>query len=39
MKLCACGEDVTGQTMVSLDLIEAWGLTVHGLDGTTVEER
>jgi NAD(P)-dependent dehydrogenase (short-subunit alcohol dehydrogenase family) len=37
--LCACGEDVTGRTMVSLDLIEAWGLTVHGLDGTTVEER
>jgi NAD(P)-dependent dehydrogenase (short-subunit alcohol dehydrogenase family) len=32
--LCDCPADVTGQTMVSLDVIAAWGLTVHGLDGT-----
>jgi NAD(P)-dependent dehydrogenase (short-subunit alcohol dehydrogenase family) len=32
--LCDCPEDVTGQTMVSLDLIAAWGLTARGLDGT-----
>jgi NAD(P)-dependent dehydrogenase (short-subunit alcohol dehydrogenase family) len=32
--LCDCGEDVTGQTFVSLDLIEQWGLVVHSLDGT-----
>jgi NAD(P)-dependent dehydrogenase (short-subunit alcohol dehydrogenase family) len=31
--LCDCGADVTGQVMVSLDLIAEWGLTVHGLDG------
>ena len=32
--LCACAEDVTGQTHVSLDLIADWGLTVRALDGT-----
>jgi hypothetical protein len=32
--LCDCPEDVTGQALVSLDLIADWGLTVHGLDGT-----
>jgi NAD(P)-dependent dehydrogenase (short-subunit alcohol dehydrogenase family) len=32
--LCECGEDVTGRTVVSLDLIDEWGLDVHGLDGT-----
>jgi citronellol/citronellal dehydrogenase len=31
--LCACPEDVTGRVHVSLDLIDGWGLTVHGLDG------
>jgi NAD(P)-dependent dehydrogenase (short-subunit alcohol dehydrogenase family) len=31
--LCDCAEDVTGATLVSLDLIADWGLTVHGLDG------
>ncbi|MBV9950494.1 MAG: SDR family oxidoreductase, partial [Acidimicrobiia bacterium] len=31
--LCDCGEDITGGSFVSLDLIEAWGLTVRGLDG------
>ena len=32
--LCDCPEDVTGRNTVSLDLISAWGLTVHELDGT-----
>lgn len=31
--LCDCPEHVTGQTLVSLDLIAAWGLAVHELDG------
>jgi NAD(P)-dependent dehydrogenase (short-subunit alcohol dehydrogenase family) len=31
--LCDCDEEVTGQTAVSLDLIDAWGLTVRSLDG------
>jgi hypothetical protein len=31
--LCDCGPDVTGRSFVSLDLIEEWGLEVHGLDG------
>jgi citronellol/citronellal dehydrogenase len=31
--LCDCPAEVTGQTTVSLDLIAAWDLTVHGLDG------
>jgi citronellol/citronellal dehydrogenase len=30
--LCACPEDVTGQTHVSLDLIAEWGLDVRALD-------
>jgi NAD(P)-dependent dehydrogenase (short-subunit alcohol dehydrogenase family) len=33
--LCDCPATVTGQAMVSLDLIAAWGLTVHGLDGSS----
>ena len=32
--LCACPEDVTGQTHVSLDLIADWGLEVRALDGS-----
>jgi NAD(P)-dependent dehydrogenase (short-subunit alcohol dehydrogenase family) len=32
--LCGCPPDVTGQVHVSLDLIAAWGLQVHNLDGT-----
>ncbi len=32
--LCDCPEDVTGQITVSLDNIERFGLTVHGLDGS-----
>lgn len=31
--LCCCGPDDTGQACVSLDVIEALGLQVHGLDG------
>lgn len=31
--LCACPEEVTGRDLVSLDLLERWGLSVHGLDG------
>jgi NAD(P)-dependent dehydrogenase (short-subunit alcohol dehydrogenase family) len=33
--LCDCPAEVTGGTFVSLDLIAAWSLTVHALDGTT----
>jgi len=33
--LCDCAEDVTGRVTVSLDLIADWGLTVHGLDGSS----
>jgi hypothetical protein len=33
--LCDCAATITGQTMVSLDLIAAWGLTVRGLDGSS----
>jgi NAD(P)-dependent dehydrogenase (short-subunit alcohol dehydrogenase family) len=32
--LCGCAADFTGQTCVSLDLIDEFGLAVHGLDGT-----
>jgi hypothetical protein len=32
--LCGCADDFTGQTGVSLDLIDEFGLAVHGLDGT-----
>ena len=32
--LCGCADDFTGQTCVSLDLIDEFGLAVHGLDGT-----
>jgi len=31
--LCDCPEEVTGQALVSLDLLADWGLAVHGLDG------
>jgi citronellol/citronellal dehydrogenase len=31
--LCDCPAEVTGQILVSLDLIAHWGLTVRGLDG------
>ena len=31
--LCCCGPDDTGQAHVSLDVIESFGLQVHGLDG------
>lgn len=31
--LCDCPPDVTGQVLVSLDLIAQWDLTVHELDG------
>jgi NAD(P)-dependent dehydrogenase (short-subunit alcohol dehydrogenase family) len=32
--LCDCPADVTGQVLVSLDLIADWDLTIHALDGT-----
>jgi NAD(P)-dependent dehydrogenase (short-subunit alcohol dehydrogenase family) len=32
--LCCCGEDVTGQSLVSLDIIDEWGLEVRNIDGT-----
>jgi NAD(P)-dependent dehydrogenase (short-subunit alcohol dehydrogenase family) len=32
--LCDCPPDVTGQVHVSLDLIAAWNLPVHNLDGS-----
>jgi citronellol/citronellal dehydrogenase len=31
--LCACGEDVTGQSFVSLDLLDRWQLEPRGLNG------
>ena len=31
--LCDCPVEVTGGAFVSLDLLAAWGLDVHGLDG------
>lgn len=31
--LCDCPPDITGRIGVSLDLIDEFGLTVHGLDG------
>lgn len=34
--LCDCPADVTGRITVSLDLIDEWGLTVHGLDGSPI---
>jgi NAD(P)-dependent dehydrogenase (short-subunit alcohol dehydrogenase family) len=34
LALCDCPEEVTGQILVSLDLIADWHLTVHNLDGT-----
>ena len=36
--LCCCPADVTGATFVSLDLLDAWGLQVHALDGSVLEE-
>lgn len=32
--LCDCPVDVTGQILVSLDIIESWKLAVRNLDGT-----
>jgi NAD(P)-dependent dehydrogenase (short-subunit alcohol dehydrogenase family) len=32
--LCDCAPDFTGRVCVSLDLIDEFGLTVHGLDGS-----
>jgi citronellol/citronellal dehydrogenase len=31
--LCDCAAEVTAQNLVSLDLLAAWELAVHGLDG------
>lgn len=31
--LCDCPAEVTGQSFVSLDLLEAWGIDVRALDG------
>ena len=39
MRLCDCPPDVTGRITVSLDLIDEWGLTVHGLDGSAAAGR
>jgi citronellol/citronellal dehydrogenase len=35
--LCDCPEDVTGQAMVSLDLLAAWDLPLRGLDGGALD--
>ena len=35
--LCACDEDVTGQDLVSLDLLERWQVPVRGLDAGPLE--
>lgn len=32
--LCDCRPEVTGQSFVSLDLLDAWALEVHALDGS-----
>jgi NAD(P)-dependent dehydrogenase (short-subunit alcohol dehydrogenase family) len=34
--LCDCSPEVTGQCFVSLDLLTAWGLDVHGLDARSL---
>jgi NAD(P)-dependent dehydrogenase (short-subunit alcohol dehydrogenase family) len=31
--LCDCPPDITGRSFISLDLLEAWGVEVRGLDG------
>jgi citronellol/citronellal dehydrogenase len=36
--LCDCPPDVTGRTLVSLDLLAEWGLEVHGLDGRPIAQ-
>jgi NAD(P)-dependent dehydrogenase (short-subunit alcohol dehydrogenase family) len=36
MVLCDCPADVTGGSFVSLDLLDAWNVEVHHLDGTTI---
>jgi NAD(P)-dependent dehydrogenase (short-subunit alcohol dehydrogenase family) len=36
--LCACSPNVTGQSFVSLDLLDAWHVEVRGLDGRDREE-
>lgn len=35
--LCDCPEDTTSKMLYSLDLIEKWGLTVQGLDGSVLQ--
>jgi NAD(P)-dependent dehydrogenase (short-subunit alcohol dehydrogenase family) len=35
--LCDCPAEVTGASMVSLDLLDEWGVEVRGLDGTVLE--
>ncbi|NLT30641.1 MAG: SDR family NAD(P)-dependent oxidoreductase [Propionibacterium sp.] len=34
--LCDCDEDVTGQVLVSLDLLQEWNLDVRQLDGSVL---
>lgn len=34
--LCGCPADITGKSLVSLDLLDEWGVKVRGLDGTAV---
>lgn len=36
--LCACDADVTGQSFVSLDLLDDWGLEARALDGSPLPD-
>ena len=36
--LCDCPVDVTGASLVSLDLLDQWGIEVRNLDGTAPDE-
>ncbi|MDI9916286.1 SDR family oxidoreductase [Rhodococcus sp. IEGM 1379] len=36
--LCDCNTEFTARSCVSLDLIDEWALTVHGLDGTALND-
>jgi citronellol/citronellal dehydrogenase len=36
--LCDCPADVTGASLVSLDLLEEWGIEVRSLDGTAPDD-
>lgn len=36
--LCDCSTAFTGNSCVSVDLIDEWGLTVHGLDGRPLQD-